>query len=137
MVSYDVPAKRTSLYKKLLKEFLVHEQASVFMGDLPESQVIKLVAKISERIGPEDRVLKLVCRNRHNAEVERIGKDALGGPMRQEKDGGMAKIGPSSDGLHVRLGAKPSLEGCPAHFLVLTLAFWLISSASRMESAGR
>ena len=87
MVSYDVPAKRTSLYKKLLKEFLVHEQASVFMGDLPESQVIKLVAKISERIGPEDRVLKLVCRNRHNAEVERIGKDALGGPMRQEKDG--------------------------------------------------
>ena len=51
MVSYDVPAKRTSLYKKLLKEFLVHEQASVFMGDLPESQVIKLVAKISERIG--------------------------------------------------------------------------------------
>ena len=109
MVSYDVPAKRTSLYKKLLKEFLVHEQASVFMGDLPESQVIKLVAKISERIGPEDRVLKLVCRNL-------VGKDALGGP--KEKDGGMAKIGPSSDGLHVRLGAKPSLEGCPAHFLV-------------------
>ena len=60
MISYDVPAKRTEIYKKLLKEFLVHEQASVFMGDLPESEVIKLVAKISMKIGPEDRVLKLV-----------------------------------------------------------------------------
>ena len=86
MVSYDVPAKRTEIYKKTLKEFLVHEQASVFMGDLPESDVVKLMAKISERIGPDDRVLKLVCRNRHNVEVQRLSKDALGGPMRQEED---------------------------------------------------
>ena len=28
----------------------------------------------------------------------------------------MAKIGPSSDGLHVRLGAKPSLEGVSGAF---------------------
>ena len=86
MVSYDVPAKRTETYKRMLKEFLVHEQASVFMGDLPESEVVKLMAKISERIGPEDRVLKLVCRNRHNVEVQRLSKDALGGPMRQDED---------------------------------------------------
>ena len=33
MVSYDVPAKRTGMYKKILKEFLIHEQASVFMGE--------------------------------------------------------------------------------------------------------
>ena len=86
MVSYDVPAKRTEIYKKMLKEFLVHEQASVFMGDLPESEVVRLTAKISERIGPEDQVLKLVCRNRHNVEVQRLSKDALGGPMRQDED---------------------------------------------------
>jgi len=86
VISYDVPAKRTEIYKKVLKEFLVHEQASVFMGDLPESELIKLVAKISEKIGPEDRVLKLVCRNRHNVEVRRLSKDALGGPMRQDED---------------------------------------------------
>ena len=86
MVSYDVPAKRTEIYKKLLKEFLVHEQASVFMGDLPESEIVRLTAKISERIGPEDRILKLVCRNRHNVEIRRLGKDALGGPMRQDED---------------------------------------------------
>ena len=82
MISYDVPAKRTEIYKKMLKEFLVHEQASVFMGDLPESEVVRLTARISERMGPEDRILKLVCRNRHNVEVQRLSKDALGGPMR-------------------------------------------------------
>ena len=86
MVSYDVPAKRTEIYKKMLKEFLVHEQASVFMGDLPESEIVRLMAKLSERIEPGDRVLKLVCRNRHNVEIQRLGKDALGGPMRQDED---------------------------------------------------
>ena len=45
MVCYDVPSKRTEIYKKILKEFLMHEQASVFMGDLPESEIIKLVVK--------------------------------------------------------------------------------------------
>ncbi len=86
LVAYDVPAKRTNLYRKLLKEFLVHEQASVFMGDLAESDVVKLVATISRTIEPTDHVLKLVCKNRHNIEVIRLSKDAAGGPMRQEKD---------------------------------------------------
>ena len=86
IISYDVPAKRTEIYKKLLKEYLIHEQASVFMGDLPESEIIKLVAKISQKIGPDDRVLKLVCRNRHNIDVYRLSKEALGGQMRQDED---------------------------------------------------
>ena len=86
LVAYDVPAERTGVYKKLLKEFLVHEQASVFMGDLPESEVIRLVARISKTIGSKDRVVKLVCKNRHNVEVFRLSKDAKGGQMRQELD---------------------------------------------------
>ena len=86
LITYDVPARRTAIYKKLLREFLVHEQASVFMGDLPESEVIKLVAKISKKIGSKDRVLKLVCKNRHNVEIHRLSKEALGGQMRQEPD---------------------------------------------------
>ena len=85
MISYDVPARRTEIYRKLLKEFLVHEQASVFMGDLPEAELVRLTARIAERIGPEDRVLKLVCQNRHNVDVRRLGKDHLGGPMRDVK----------------------------------------------------
>lgn len=87
VVSYDVPSKRTEIFKKLLKEYLVHEQASVFMGDLPESELIRMVARISDKIGPEDRVLKLVCKNRHNVEVQRLSKEELGGPMRQADDG--------------------------------------------------
>ena len=86
MICYDVPAKRTVIYRKILKEYLLHEQASVFMGDLPESEIIKLVSKISHRIGPDDRVLKLVCRNRHNVDISRLSKKALGGQMREEED---------------------------------------------------
>ena len=86
MISYDVPSKRTELYKRFLKEYLIHEQASVFMGDLPESEVIKLVAELSKKIGPDDKVLKLVCKNRHNVDVQRLSKDALGGPMCQDED---------------------------------------------------
>ena len=47
LISYDVPTKRTEIYKKMLKEFLVHEQASVFMGDLQESATVRLMAMIS------------------------------------------------------------------------------------------
>ena len=86
MICYDVPAHRTEVFKKLLKEYLIHEQASVFMGDLPESDVIRMVAKISRKIGPDDKVLKLVCRNRHNVEVARLSKEAHGGQMRQQED---------------------------------------------------
>lgn len=85
MIAYDVPAERTEVYRRMLKEYLIHEQASVFMGDLPESELIQLMAKISQRIRPEDKVLKLVCRNRHNADIQRLSKDALGGPMRQDR----------------------------------------------------
>ncbi len=86
MIAYDVPAKRTEIFKKILKEFLVHEQASVFMGDLPESEIIKLMKKISERIGPKDKVIKLVCRNRHNVKIQRLNKEPLGGSMSSKED---------------------------------------------------
>ena len=87
MVCYDVPAHRTEVYRKLLKEYLIHEQASVFMGDLPESEVIRMLDKILRKIRPEDKVLKLVSRNRHNVQVTRLSKEALGGQMRREEDG--------------------------------------------------
>jgi len=74
------------LYKKMLKEYLIHEQNSVFMGDLPEAEWVKLQSAISREISPEDSVLTLVCRNRHNVEVRRLAKDAAGGQMRQEKN---------------------------------------------------
>ena len=86
LICYDVPAKRTEIFKKLLKEYLIHEQNSVFMGDLSEGDVIRMVANISKIIGPDDKVLKLICRNRHNVEVARLSKELLGGQMRQQQD---------------------------------------------------
>ena len=58
----------------------------MFVGDLPESEVIRLLARISTTIGSKDRVLKLVCKNRHNVQVHRLSKEARGGQMRQELD---------------------------------------------------
>ena len=86
MICYDVPANRTDTYKRMLREFLVHEQASVFMGDVPESQFVKLTARIAARIIPEDRVLRLVASNRHNIKVHRLTKASGGGPMGEEPD---------------------------------------------------
>lgn len=86
MVCYDVPAHRTEVYKKLLKEYLIHEQASVFMGDIPESEVIRMLDRISREIKPGDNVLQLVSRNRHNVKVTRLSKEELGGQMRQQVD---------------------------------------------------
>jgi len=37
MVTYDVPAKRTEVFRKLLSRYLTHEQNSVFMGRLSEA----------------------------------------------------------------------------------------------------
>ena len=86
IICYDVPAKRTHIYRKLLKEFLTHEQASVFMGDLPESELLKMEAKISRVIDARDSILKLVCRNRHNIKVFRLNKEAKGGQMSKDQD---------------------------------------------------
>ena len=86
MICYDVPAERTCLYRKLLKEYLVHEQYSVFMGDLPEAEVIRMMAKIAKTIGPRDKLMKLTCKNRHNVNVIRLAKKKDGGQMSQEPD---------------------------------------------------
>ena len=87
VVCYDVPAERTGLFKKTLKEYLMHEQNSVFMGDISESEWIKLTSRIAQVIEPDDHILTLVCRNRHNAQVRKLTKDSAGGRMGQEDHG--------------------------------------------------
>ena len=86
MICYDVPAERTGIYRKLLKEYLMHKQYSVFMGDLPEAEVIRMMARIAKKIGPDDKVIKLTCTNRHNVEIVRLGKEEKGGQMSQTDD---------------------------------------------------
>ncbi|WP_075935921.1 CRISPR-associated endonuclease Cas2 [Halosegnis longus] len=54
---YDVPAKRTSIYRKLLRSRLEHIQYSVFFGELTEGQVTELKQKIEQKLEPDDAVI--------------------------------------------------------------------------------
>ena len=46
LICYDVPSGRTEKYRKVLTRYLVHEQNSVFGGDLPESKLLKLRSEL-------------------------------------------------------------------------------------------
>lgn len=57
IVVYDVPAKRTRIYRKLLRRRLEHLQQSVFYGDLTEGQVVSMKNEIREKLGSDDSVI--------------------------------------------------------------------------------
>ena len=78
VVTYDVEAKRTEKFKKLLRGFLTHHQFSVFLGDITEAQAIKLRRQLSQLMIPGDRVTEITTANRHNIEVNQLMKDESG-----------------------------------------------------------
>lgn len=57
IVVYDVPAERTRIYRKLLRQKLEHIQNSVFYGTLTEGQLTKLKNQIRDRLHDEDSVM--------------------------------------------------------------------------------
>ncbi|SHK52320.1 CRISPR-associated protein, Cas2 family [Desulfatibacillum alkenivorans DSM 16219] len=69
IMTYDVEAKRTNKFRKLLRKYLSHTQYSVFTGDLPEAALLELRNKIHEIIMPGDRVTEITAENRHNVNV--------------------------------------------------------------------
>ncbi len=75
LISYDVPAKRTERFRKILTRYLVHEQNSVFAGDLPESKLIKLRKELSAIATPEDRLIEITAANRRNVSVSVFQKN--------------------------------------------------------------
>lgn len=74
LICYDVASGRTEKYRKLLARFLVHEQNSVFAGDLPESKLIALRNELGAIAIPEDRVIEITAANRHNVSVAVLQK---------------------------------------------------------------
>jgi CRISPR-associated protein Cas2 len=78
LVTYDVEAKRTNKFKKLLRRYLNHDQFSVFSGDITEAQAIKLHRELSQLMIPEDRVTEISCANRQNIEVYHLSKHESG-----------------------------------------------------------
>lgn len=56
LVTYDVPAERTHVYRKLLRKRLEHLQQSVFHGNITEGQLVGIKQEIDAVLIPEDSV---------------------------------------------------------------------------------
>lgn len=78
LMTYDVEAKRTNKFKKLLRRYLNHEQYSVFTGDITEAQAISLQRELSRLMIPGDRVTEIRAANRQNIEVCQLAKSETG-----------------------------------------------------------
>jgi len=86
-MTYDVEARRTGKFKRLLGRYLTHTQYSVFTGDLSEAKAIELRRALSQMMIPGDRVTEITAANRHNVRVVQLVKDASGkGEVRREEN---------------------------------------------------
>ncbi|WP_246499458.1 CRISPR-associated endonuclease Cas2 [Thiothrix unzii] len=84
LMTYDVEAKRTEKFKKLLRRYLNHDQYSVFTGDITDAQAIKLRRELSQLMIPGDRVTQISAANRQNIEVNHLSKSSSGkGELKQ------------------------------------------------------
>lgn len=57
LVVYDVPADRTSIYRKLLRRRLNHVQQSVFYGDVTPGQLKDIKKDIKDKLIDEDAII--------------------------------------------------------------------------------
>jgi len=89
LITYDVQAKRTEKYKKLLRKYLAHIQFSVFSGDLSEGKLIELRCRIGRLLLPGERVTEITAENRKNVNVAHLTKNDHGkGEAKRLKDYG-------------------------------------------------
>lgn len=85
VIAYDVASERTEIFKKLLVKFLIHEQNSVFAGDLTESQYRKLRAALLKVAEPGDRLLQFQAANRHNMRAVALEKNPGNGALEEKE----------------------------------------------------
>ena len=74
LIAYDVEARRTRHYHKLLSRYLLAEQNSVFGGDLTEATLFRLHRELAKIADHTDRVFQVVAENRHNVSVSLLRK---------------------------------------------------------------
>lgn len=87
LMTYDVEAKRTHRFRKLLRRYLGHTQFSVFSGDLSEAKLFELRKKLAEVIKPGDRLTEITTQNRHNVKVVHlVCNDSEKGDVRRVED---------------------------------------------------
>lgn len=78
LMTYDVDATRTAIFRKILRRYLNHEQYSVFTGDITEAAAIRLRREISEVMIPADRLTEVTAANRKNVLVTHLVKSESG-----------------------------------------------------------
>jgi len=87
LMTYDVDAKRTRIFRKLLRRYLNHEQYSVFTGDITEADAIRLRRELSEQMIPEDRLTEITAANRKNVQITHLVKSDSGkGEISRQED---------------------------------------------------
>lgn len=85
LMTYDVEARRTNKFKKLLRRYLNHDQYSVFTGDITEAQAIQLRRELSQLMIPGDKLTEISAANRQNVEVKHLSKSDSGkGEMKRD-----------------------------------------------------
>jgi len=78
LMTYDVEAKRTVIFRKILRRYLIHEQYSVFTGDITEAVAIRLRRELSEVMIPGDRLTEITAANRKNVQITHLVKSDSG-----------------------------------------------------------
>lgn len=74
LITYDVEAKRTRHYRKILSRYLSHEQNSVFGGEMTAATLIKLHRDLAKIAAGGDRIFQVEAENRHNVSVTLLRK---------------------------------------------------------------
>jgi CRISPR-associated protein Cas2 len=74
LIAYDVTANRTRRFHKMLSRYLMHEQNSLFAGDLSDGTLKRLHHDLARIARTEDRIFQVIAENRHNVSVALICK---------------------------------------------------------------
>ena len=84
LITYDVSANRTERFRRILSKYLVHEQNSVFAGDLKMSEIKRLHCELSKVAMADDRIMEVISANRHNIAVSILRKNEANGVLAAE-----------------------------------------------------
>jgi CRISPR-associated protein Cas2 len=81
LITYDVQARRTRNFHKVLSRYLIHEQNSVFAGELTQATLLRLRQEISQIAQGDDRIFEVISENRHNVAVALLKKSEGNGTL--------------------------------------------------------
>lgn len=73
ILSYDVEANRTQLFKKISEQFLIHIQNSVFRGNLSESQILDLKFRVTKELKENESVFLWIVKDSQIYEEVKLG----------------------------------------------------------------